>query len=173
MVNNARHSRLVQVAIVSLAAVGLYVSAGLLHPVSARANSMQRGEWILAIAPGDTLRVIAVSNPWSRKTAPVGLTFQVFDEYGTPLFESPEIQVSHGAMEFADVARHSLAIPGEPQTGRLQLRVVYAVVAPPGSRASDFVVFAEVFDQATGRTITRTGPVADVLYSAAGNSGDQ
>ena len=130
--------------------------------------STQKGEWILGIAPGEALRVIGVSNPWANKTAAVQMTFQAFSAYGAPLAEPVELRVQHGAMAFFDISRSDLEHQGEPNTGRIQMRVIFEVVGPAGSRPSDFTPLAEVFDVATGKTSQRTGPITDVLYSAGG-----
>lgn len=130
------------------------------------------GEWVLALAQDETLRVIGVSNPWARVTQGGELTFRVLTADGTSLFASNKIDVAHGTMAFADVPRNALNDPGDPPTYRLQVRVVFRAVLRSGAQSGDFAPLAEVYNSVTGATTQRTGPIADVLYSAAGNSAD-
>ena len=154
-------------------AVGLALGTHWLIETKAYATQAGKsGEWILALAPDETLRVIGVSNPWARQARGGALTFEVYSADGTSLFESPRIDVAPGAMVYADVARAGLNDPGDPNTRRLQIRVVFRTVLPPGGHSSDLTPLAEVYSSVTGATHQRTGPIADVLYSAAGNSAD-
>lgn len=171
MPNRLPHRSIGALAMVALLAICIQLGPGWSRPAIALPQpNIQRGEWILAIAPGEALRVIGVSNPWARKSAAVQMRFQIVNTYGKPLIEPVEMQVEHGKMAFSDIARGALNHPGEANTGRIQLRIIFEVLAPVGSTSLDFTPLAEVFDLTTGKTTQRTGPIADVLYSAAGNS---
>lgn len=130
------------------------------------------GEWVLALAQNETLRVMGVSNPWARGTRGGALMFRVLGANGNLLFASNRIDVAYGTMAVADVPRNALNDPGDPNTQRLQVRVVFRALLPAGGMQVDFVPLAEVYNSETGATSQRTGPIADVLYSAAGNSAD-
>ena len=157
--------------VVTAATVLVLASCGVLaasaQPPAPANQTTHAGEWILALTPGQVIRVIGVSNPWARRTPnPALISYAVLAAYGQVLFESKPMEVHHGAMVFSDVAHRVLNSQGEPGTGRLQVRVAYWVHAPAGTKSADLSVLAEVFDEATGRTVVRTGPISDVLYSA-------
>jgi hypothetical protein len=166
----------IRLAIGALAVSGLVLAAVWVSstPASAKGHAARTmaGEWNLGVAPGEALRVIGVSNPWARRTDGATMRFRVIGSDGTTLFESEPLRIAHGSMGFTDVPRHEIAERGDPANGRLQARIVFHVELEPGSGKADFTPMAEVFDLATGSTRQRTGPIIDVLYSAAGNSAD-
>jgi hypothetical protein len=170
------NTRSFRLAIGALAVSSLIIVTGWLGTTTVFAKEhaarTMAGEWILGVAPGEALRVIGVSNPWARRTDGATMRFRVIGSDGTTLYESDPMRIAHGSMGFTDVPRHEIAARGDPVNGRLQARVVFYVELRPGSGKADFTPMAEIFDLATGSTRQRTGPIIDVLYSAAGNSAD-
>jgi hypothetical protein len=91
----------------------------------------------------------------------------ISDNRGAVLLQSPETHSPAGEWRCVDVPRSSIAIAGEPTTGRVQVAARHIVKAPPGTQPSQIVGSFEIVNGDGG-----TGPIIDVLYSAAGNSAD-
>lgn len=83
------------------------------------------GRALMGLTHGQTLRVTAVHRggaprQWAR---PVGARAKLYDANGILLAQSVEATIAAGAFHSFDFDRAALSPPGEPTSGRLQLRV--------------------------------------------------
>ena len=110
----------------------------------------------LGIAPGERVRYtlfLADGTP-VRDEAP--LRFVVSDDFGRVLFASPYVRWPNGSSHVFEVGRDALSIPGEPGTGRVQVRVQLEA-DPEAAPAADGRILQgalELIDAASGETRT-------------------
>ena len=116
------------------------------------------------IVPGQTLRV-SLFNPLSSASE-AGSDAQsksfsghvkVFDASGNLIAQSADLVVAPGELRYFDIIRHALPLPGEPGTGRLQVRMEARISRTNPVQLENAVeVFYrssyEVIDNSTGRT---------------------
>lgn len=124
---------------------------------------------LMGIAPGQKLR-ITVFNPGSSAATYVPSQVSLFEIHGYLLEDSPQLDVPPGEFRSFDFNRGALQLPGEPGTGRLQVRAKTVVNDANGARLSaddriiSDVVSFEVIDNNTGRTVTMSGQQCLVFF---------
>jgi hypothetical protein len=116
---------------------------------------------LMGIVRGQTLRA-TLSNPKSSGLDYVPLRVKLFDADGTLIAQSQDLVIPPGEFRSFDFNRDALHLPGEPGTGRLQVRARLEVSAddsssftfdPEASRvlAASF----ELIDNSTGQTAAK------------------
>ena len=119
---------------------------------------------VFGLVPGQSARFCV--GTLSPRGAELAWSIPISDESGLVLVRLPETRSPGGEWRCIDVPRSSIPVSGEPTTGRVQVAARHIVNAPTGTQASQIIGSLEIVN-ADGKT----GPIADVLYSAAGNSG--
>ena len=117
-------------------------------------------DMLMGIVPGQTLRVTIFNPPYSGSEAgseaqrvPVSGHVKVFDGSGGLIAQSPDLVISPGESRSFDFNRSALPWPGEPGTGRLQLRAVPEVSFQRLNLVQFSVdISGEVIDDSTGKT---------------------
>jgi hypothetical protein len=109
---------------------------------------------LIGLARGDMLRFTAF-NPLEtesgRRNQPISVRFTLFLPDGTPIAESPQIEIPPGEFRSIDFKRDELPIAGEPHTARQQFRTT----ALWGLRARGrfpVTTSLEIVDSSTGQT---------------------
>ena len=111
-----------------------------------------------ALLPGQTLR-FSLYNPAPAGTPAAGGRVRVFDGSGAAIGQTSMVQIPAGTFYSFEIRRDSLNLPGDPNTGRLQVRAeIELTVWHEGSTrnvppAVEFPSTRELVDQETGRTI--------------------
>lgn len=128
----------------------------------------------LGLVPGQTLRV-SVSNPSPRGVpAPLAAVsrIHVLDERGRPAATSPALEVAPGQTRTFSVTRESLAVPGDPATGRLLVRseIYLSVASQPAGHSQELITTISLFDTATGNESGMIGDIRTVISGEAGVS---
>ncbi len=104
-------------------------------------NSGFGNDMLMGFAPGQTLRVSLFNPPSSGSEAqrkPVGGRVKLFDSRGNLIAQSPDLVIPPGEFRPIEFNRYALPLPGEPGTGRLQVRVRLEVAtADPFSFTTD------------------------------------
>jgi hypothetical protein len=102
----------------------------------------------------------------------------IFDARGRVIAQSVQAQIPRNEFRNFDFSRSALALPGEPGTGRLQVRARLVMqVAEPYHFTDDpkaigsLVPSLEVIDDSTGKTVALSGQECLVFYlgGAPGN----
>lgn len=116
---------------------------------------------ITGIVPGQTLRV-SLFNPLSSgseagsdaQSKSFSGHVKVFDASGNLIAQSADLVVAPGEFRYFDINRDALPLPGEPGTGRLQVRAVSEVRFSRINLVQFYVDIenSEVIDNSTGRT---------------------
>jgi hypothetical protein len=117
---------------------------------------------VFGLVPGDRARFCV--GTLSPRGAELRWNISISDERGALLLQLPETHSPTGEWRCVDVPRTSIPIAGEQTTGRVQVAARHIVKAPPGTQPSQIIGSLEIVN-ADGKT----GPIIDVLYSAAGN----
>jgi len=94
-----------------------------------------------------------------------------FDESGNLIAQSDELVIPPGEFRSADLNRDALPSPGEPRTGRLQVRAhLEATTDAPSSVPTDpratglLAASLEIIDNSTGKTTVLTGQQRLVFF---------
>ena len=117
---------------------------------------------LIGFVPGQTLRVTLFNPPsFESETQqnPANGHVKIFDRGGNLIAQSDELVIPRGEFRSFDFNRDALLLPGEPRTGRLQVRAhLEATTDDPSSVPSDpratspLVASFEIIDNSTGRT---------------------
>jgi hypothetical protein len=138
---------------------------GLVALTAGRANAQTDQKYIellsysLGFAPGETARIsVTLRRLANPELPPINARIQLLDTEGRVIAQSDEIKVEPGQIRFWDAPRNQIPVPGEPRTGRLQVRTRIVVTAS----ATDFdpesvMPTIEIIDGATGRTLHNAG----------------
>ena len=128
-------------------------------------NSGFGNDMMVGIVPGQTLRATLFnlsSTGAETQHKPVNGHIKIFDGSGNLLAQSPELVIPPGEFRSFDLNRAALNLPGEPGTGRVQVRarLVLDVAAPyhftaDGKVSSLLVPSLELIDNSTGRTAAK------------------
>lgn len=134
---------------------------GLVALAAGRAYAQEQGRWIEVLsyswgfARGETARISVMLRRLANPQQPaVSARIQLLDTEGRVISQSDEIRVEPGQIKFWDAPRGLIPVPGEPRTGRLQVRTRMVVTAS----ATDFdteslMPTIEIIDDITGRTL--------------------
>jgi hypothetical protein len=92
-------------------------------------------DMLVGIAPGQSLRMSAFnadgSRPDTEKAQSIRMQVNVYDEDGTVVVISREVEIAAGHFGSIDVERRDLPMAGEPDTGRARVRVKPLFAFPP------------------------------------------
>lgn len=127
---------------------------------------------ITGIAPGQTLR-FSLFNPLSSGSEAVSDAqsksfsghVKVFDASGNLIAQSADLIVAPGEFRYFDLNRDALHLPGEPGTGRLQVRLELSFIRINLVQFTVGIGTSEVIDNSTGRT------AAAIQYRSFFNAG--
>ncbi len=131
-------------------------------------TSRAAGDVLVGIAAGQTLRVsaFAVDAPAGTRTAPLRMHVNVYDEDGTVVATSRQVDIAAGHFGSVDIARRDLPVTGE--SGRAQVRVKPLFALGTNDLDRRVVTSLETVDSA-GNTVD--GPQCLVFF-LGGNPGD-
>ena len=132
------------------------------------------GDRLIGIAPGQTLRV-TLSNPLSSEatrgapaqTGAISGQVKLLDASGAVIAESEKLDIAPDTFRSFDFSREALALPGEPGTERLQVRVqpLLQSTAPQPKRG---LASIEIIDRSTGGTVVLEGQQCLVFFLGGG-----
>ena len=112
-------------------------------------------------APGETARISVTLRRLATPELPeipASVRIQLLDTEGRVISQSDEIRVEPGQIRFWDAPRDLIPAPGEPRTGRLQVRTRIVVTASSSDFDPESVMPAiEIIDGITGRTLHNAG----------------
>jgi prepilin-type processing-associated H-X9-DG protein len=117
----------------------------------------------MGIIPGQAL-LVTLANPPASESTPVPSRVKLFENNGMLIAQSPDLVIPPGESRSFKVDRHSLALPGEQGTGRLQVRAhletttddPHSFTTDPGATGM-LVASFEIIDNSTGKTEQMTG----------------
>jgi len=131
---------------------------------------------ITGIIGGQTLRV-TLFNPGSAGADNRRSQVSLFEIHGYLLEESQELIIPPGEFRSFDFNRAALSSPGEPGTGRLQVRAKIAAtdtnsarLSPDDRNITNLISF-EVIDNNTGRTVALGGQQCLVFFLGGAQNG--
>jgi hypothetical protein len=93
---------------------------------------------------------------------PVNAHVKFFDENGNLIAQSDELIIPPGEFRSVDLNRAALNLPGEPGTGRVQVRA--RVIWETLQLRSEFPASVELVDTSTGKTTVLTGQQCLVFF---------
>lgn len=99
---------------------------------------------------------------------------KVFDGNGGVLLESATVEIGAGEFHSFDVERSDILQPGEPRTGRIQLRIQIVIVTRVpdhgeaiNARIDRLPTFVELIDTLSGKTMAMLLPAVQKVRDTA------
>lgn len=126
---------------------------------------------LIGVARGQTLRVTVFATPpgvpaadaQSGGPAPATGHITIFDSVGNIIAQSARLEIPPGEFRSFDLVRDSLGLPGEPGTGRQQLRIASSIDFK-SRQHSQVLISVETINTSTGTTQVLSGDECLVFF---------